>query len=65
VLNCEGKAFGFIFSDNTRLLSVLRHTIDDQVTYFYTLLLVILVFVIKEVSCTSLSGAHKEKIICH
>jgi len=31
VLNAEGKALGFIFSDNTSLLSILRRAIDDQV----------------------------------
>jgi len=31
VLNAEGKALGFVFSDNTSVLSVFRHEIDDQV----------------------------------
>ena len=31
MLNAEGKALGFVFSDNTSVLSVFRHEIDDQV----------------------------------
>jgi len=32
VLNCEGKALGFVLANNTSLLSLLRHEIDVQVS---------------------------------